>query len=387
MQLGVALRAGLVSRTRRGLGGQLRRRTVEQALRRGVLAFIRWAGRACGWSRTQAAQCLGLAERTLRGWARRRRTTPRVVARGRPAHRSDWATRQAIFALCDLVGPGIRFAEVERAFPTTPPGELREFVQRYRQVCRERWNSTMLATRWTTAGTVWAMDHTQPPVPIDGCFPKVLVVRDLASGAQLEALAVPDESHVDVVGLLERLFAAYGPPLVLKHDNGPAFRNQWVERLLARHGVLALLSPPYRPQYNGACEAGIGRLKTRCQLRATRHDRPCAWSSDDLEYARCDGNAFSRPDGRGTPTSAERWAARPVVPAEFRPVLWADVAQMQEECAVERGAITFTALDREAQRTVRRFAISHTLQAHGLLQFRRRPVSLPKTRRKAAINS
>jgi hypothetical protein len=104
------------------------------------------------------------------------------VPRGRPAHRSDRALRQAVIELLKLTGPGVTYGEVERHFPTTPRTELHELTDRFRHICRVRWGDTVIATRWTTPGTVWAMDHTQPPMWIDGLFPKILVVRDLASG-------------------------------------------------------------------------------------------------------------------------------------------------------------------------------------------------------------
>lgn len=387
MQLGVALACGLVGRTRRGVTGQQARRAEERQLRRRVLAYVRWTRRVCGWTQDAAARQLGLAGRTVRDWATHRRDAPSVTPRGRPAHRSDRALRQAVIELLKLTGPGVTYGEVERHFPATPRAELHELTDRFRHVCRVRWGATVLATRWTTPGTVWAMDHTQPPVRIDGCFPKILVVRDLASGATLAALPVPDETHVDVVGLLERLFAQHGPPLVLKHDNGPAFLSGAVQGLLRRHRVWALISPPYTPQYNGACEAGIGGLKTRCQHRATRCDRPEAWTSDDVEFARCAGNAYSRPDGRGTPTADELWAQRPRWSWCARAAFHAAVAQCADECAAERGALAFDDLEPAEQCTVRRVAIPFVLRAQGLLKFRRRRDPLSFRRQKAAINS
>ena len=43
---------------------------------------------------------------------------------------------------------------------------------------------------WHRPGAVWAMDHTEPPTPIDGRWPHVLAVRDLASHMQLAWLPV-----------------------------------------------------------------------------------------------------------------------------------------------------------------------------------------------------
>jgi hypothetical protein len=43
---------------------------------------------------------------------------------------------------------------------------------------------------WQHPGTVWAMDHAEPHRPIDGRWPRILAVRDLASGYQVAWLPV-----------------------------------------------------------------------------------------------------------------------------------------------------------------------------------------------------
>ena len=65
------------------------------------------------------------------------------------------------------------------------------------------------------------------------------------------------------MAVFRRLFLALGAPLVLKTDNGTHFTAESVELLLREHGITRLLSPPYLPAYNGACEAGHGSVKTR----------------------------------------------------------------------------------------------------------------------------
>ena len=67
------------------------------------------------------------------------------------------------------------------------------------------------------------------------------------------------------IALLSRLFAEHGPPLVLKSDNGKALTQGGVPALLQAHGVTPLMSPVYRPQYNGSCEAGVHAMKVRTE--------------------------------------------------------------------------------------------------------------------------
>src|SRR3990172_13252124 len=50
--------------------------------------------------------------------------------------------------------------------------------------------------------------------------------------------------------------------------------------------VASLFSPPCTPGYNGACEAGIGSLKTHAHHHAARHGRPREGACDDVETAR-----------------------------------------------------------------------------------------------------
>ena len=52
---------------------------------------------------------------------------------------------------------------------------------------------------WNRPGAVWAIDHSQPPRPVDGCYDKILAIRDLTSGMQL-AWAV------EMAGLFEHSF-------------------------------------------------------------------------------------------------------------------------------------------------------------------------------------
>jgi transposase InsO family protein len=60
---------------------------------------------------------------------------------------------------------------------------------------------------------------------IDGRFPYLLAVRDLASGYVLAWLPVTAAAAARTRAVLAQLFAQYGPPLLLKLDNGSAFRD------------------------------------------------------------------------------------------------------------------------------------------------------------------
>ena len=126
---------------------------------------------------------------------------------------------------------------------------------------------------------MWAIDHVVPPAPIDGVDHAVLAIRDLASGMQLGWLPVSDQTEPVATAALESLFLEHGPPLVLKSDNGSAFKSEAFQAMLARYGVAWLPSPPRKPWYNGSCEAGNDSLGIRTDHFAGRAGAgpPIAW--------------------------------------------------------------------------------------------------------------
>jgi len=94
-------------------------------------------------------------------------------------------------------------------------------------------------------------------------------------GHQLKFLAVVDEfsreSHaihvarsirsIDVIELLEALFAEHGVPAHLRFDNGPEFIAEALRAWLKRRGVATLFIEPGSPWENGYGESFIGRLR------------------------------------------------------------------------------------------------------------------------------
>jgi transposase InsO family protein len=72
---------------------------------------------------------------------------------------------------------------------------------------------------------------------------------------------------------LERAFARYGAPLVLKHDGGSIFHGQRIQELLRKHQVTELTGPRHYPQYNGKKERSIRDIKSY-ERAMRRHGRP-----------------------------------------------------------------------------------------------------------------
>jgi transposase InsO family protein len=216
-------------------------------------------------------------------------------------------------------------------FPAMPRAELADLLRRYRYVWVRRHSQWLHVLHWQHPGTVWAIDYARPPLPLEEGYTDLLAVRDLASGMQLLWLPVPEATAAATTAALLSLFALYGAPLVLKLDNGAPFVADITRELLAQWRVIPLYSPPGRPQYNGAIEAGIGALKLRTHYQAVCQGRPDEWTLEDAEAARQQANTLGRPWGAHGPTPAERWVGRRVVTDQERRTFAVSVACREEE--------------------------------------------------------
>jgi hypothetical protein len=210
---------------------------------------------------------------------------------------------------------------------------------------------------------------------IDGFFPAILSVRDLASHQQLLWLAVEHEDAATVLEALADLFAEHGPPLVLKCDNGPAFRADRTKRFLLDRDVFALYSPPYCARYNGACERANGTLKELTAHLADQAGRRDFWSSDDLLAARLRANRLSRPCGKSGPTPEQSWAWRGVLSLDKRKNMWqhlrSEIAAVLEQRAIDPTA----ALSHYTQTEIERIAAQRVFEELGLLHITRRRIA------------
>jgi len=244
---------------RRGWPGQRDRRRLETEVRQGVLEVCHFAA-ALDVSLPQTATRLGLPQRTLRYWqGRARHDQLRPRPRGRPVLRSPRPQRQEVLDFLAEIGPAVGLPTVQASFPGLPRAELRDLLGRYRRVWRTRYHGTAPVLEGTRPGGVWAADFAEPPSAVDGTWPCLLAVRDLASGQQLLWLPVADATAATAVRELELLWTRHGPPLVLKADNGPAFVAAELRRVACVWGVQLLYSPPWRPSSNGAVEAASAR--------------------------------------------------------------------------------------------------------------------------------
>ena len=365
--------------TRRGVAWQSLLRQREQGLRVHIASLCLWAVQQ-GCHRLHIADLLRLSPRTLRDWCQRDLSAQPL---GRPVLRSCCCQRNEVIALIDELGPRIGVPTLRDCFPHMPHAELDDLLKRYRRLWRRRYQQRLQVLHWPVAGVVWAMDFAEAPQPIDGLYPYLLGVRDLASGQQLLWLPLATATARETIPALAPLFVLYGAPLVLKTDNGSPFLAGDVRAFLAAWGVQQLFSPPRMPRYNGAIEAGIGSLKTRTEQESTRHGRPTNWTWDDAESARAQANATARPQGDSGPTPEEAWTARRPINPAVRALFGAVVAKHRDEIREQHGSRSLDRASHE-ERAIDRQAIPRALVEHGFLLYRRRRIPLPFSRRKAA---
>ena len=171
---------------------QVELRATEREARRTAVTAARLGGRL-GHGRQEMARRLGLSRRTLVDWdpARGRRRVPRP--RGRPCARIPRRDRQDVVTFLSVVGPRVSLASLRASFPEFPPAALADLRERFRFVRKRRDRWLIRTLEWLEPGWVWALDFAEPPNPIDGEFPYLLLVRDLASGMQLARYSPADQ--------------------------------------------------------------------------------------------------------------------------------------------------------------------------------------------------
>ena len=322
------------------------------------------------------ADKLGVAEQILNDWAHHRvQHRLDAILRGRPQRLPSIETQTLVRELLDERRGRIGLPFLKATFCAVPRAALKEIRNQY----LHEHDGSMEHLAWTAPGRVWAADFTQPDAPIEGLYPYVLSVRDLASYCQLMFLPVHHADANTTLCALRYLFAAYGPPLVLKTDNGSHFTDDKVRRFLRRMDVVNLLSPPCTPRYNGSQEAGIGSFKTRAFHIAASFGRPHRWTCDDVEAAKMEANLQARPLGDNAPAPIHLWESRTPIPAAERIRFLDRIAAaraLETQKLVEqkpgiRPATAFDSLSTLDRATVARRAIRRVLLDLGYLLVRR----------------
>lgn len=369
---------------RRGFAGQRLEREREQTVRRHTVLVGQQLFEE-GWNWAEIAARLGLTQRTFRDWRfdfAHDFLAPQPL--GRPIRAATREQRNEIFQCIDELGPGIGLPSLREIFPAIARAELQNILQRYRCIWRRLHYQSIHVLHWTRPGAVWAIDFHGPRPAIDGLYPYLLAVRDLASGRQLLWRPVRACTADVAQQELETLFVIHGPPLVLKCDNGSAFIDHHFREKNRDFGVELLFSPPRTPSYNGSIEAGMGSLTSRTEQHAARHGHPGHWTWDDPEAALAEANATARPFGELGPSPDTVWNVRPPITAQERALFQSAVANRLQEVLDDQGRPLTTLQDAAQQRATDRQAIRQVLVELGILYFTRRRIPLPIPKQKAA---
>ena len=240
-------------------------------------------------------------------------------------------------------------------------------LRRYRRVWRRRYRRSGYRLIWHVPGRVWAIDHSRATHCVDGVYRQIFAVRDVASHRQLAWEPVRSTGAEEVRSILWKLFAQHGPPLVIKNDNGSAFRCTETRGWMLTRDALQLFSPVGYPQYNGQLERSNAINKTYTHQHAVAEGHPQQWTGEDLNAARQLTNRISRPWGARGPTPEERWTMRAPISPEERDTFAAEVMRQRQEARRELGYAEGEVLDTDATDEVDRRAIGHALEAGGYL--------------------
>jgi transposase InsO family protein len=367
---------------RRGPGWQRASRELEAGVREQAVKLSGWLQEQ-GLPRGERAAALGVTPRTLREWeARWRAGWSGVEVLGRPVRRSPVTWRNEVVGLLEELGPGVGVATLRESFPEMQRAELADLLKRYRRVWRARRRQTVYELHWQVVGAVWAIDFAEAPRAVEGQWPYLLAVRDLASGMQLLWQPVKAATAAAVLEALAWLMGVSGAPLVLKSDNGSAFAAEVTQGWLRAAGVQSLFSPAYWPSYNGGIEAGIGSLKARTEGSASRAGRPGEWTWEDVTRAQAEANATGRPRGERGPSAAELWGQRRSISGEERAEFTSSVACHERELRAQEGIAMEAVRSHREQSRIGRQAVRRALGEHGYLLFSRRRIPPPIRRRK-----
>jgi transposase InsO family protein len=337
-----------------------------------TVEFAQWA-RQQECSTEDAAAVMSLPRRTLSCWCRAWELDGLAARpRGRPPLEAPLGQCCAVREFLDNRGPIVGLPSLQCHYGQVPRVVLGEILGSFRDHWRREHRRAIYELEWNRSGAIWAMDFTHPPRLIDGVFPAILNVVDLASRQQLCWVPVKHEDAATLEDALGDLLQEHGAPLVIKSDNGPAFRAEASKEMLSHWRVFPLFSPPYRASYNGVCERANRTMKLITRHVAERAGRGGWWHSQDLEEARLIANQTRRLWGASGPNPNQKWDARNRPSLDERQNMWQEIerhrAQLREASEIGPQAI----LSHYAQAEIDRDAASPVLAELGYYHVRRR---------------
>lgn len=344
----------------------------------------RWAVEVIATSRDEiearkmVASVLGVSRRTLRRWLarwRRGRLAPRAL--GRPRKWGKRSDRQGVIATLFALGRSAAVKAVRAMHSKVSYRVIGEMKRRLLRAKQRRAPWYLKRLEWIRAGSVWAMDFTKPKARLSRGNTRLFCVRDLASGYRLASVPCVGERASVADRVLKALFALFRAPLVLKRDNGSAFRAGRVRSLLREHGVTTLASPTYWPPYKGSCERSLGWLKIRAAHVAEIAGHAGTWNDGDVERARVQANRTLRTWGVHGPTPEEAFEKRASITKTKREA-FKRLCRQNKRALLKTYEIEFGTMPAQpALSSIERTAIQNALCEQGYLHIRRGRMTTP----------
>jgi hypothetical protein len=209
---------------------------------------------------------LALARTTYRRWHRRERQGQEIIGTPGPKKTGPLPLEELNRQIAALPHRSHRTAGTT-ALRARYSGAIsrRRFnglVHQCRSEQRRQRRQALQHVKWQQPNLAWAIDAAEYLPDGQRQLLLFIAVEDLASEHRFTPLPALNLTGVQVAEHLHGLFKQYGPPLILKRDNGSIFNCKAVNELLAQWHVLPLNSPAYYPRYNGAIENAIREVKT-----------------------------------------------------------------------------------------------------------------------------
>jgi len=239
-----------------------------------VVTILTQLKRQVRWPYQHLCRFLGVPYGSFRRWKQR-------LAQGEPVRCRPGPKKMAPLALEELRGEvallhhghkrsrGVG-ALYRRYHTQVSRRDLDRLAEAVRQALTQRRQAACRHITWHGPGLVWSLDDAELARGNSHRL-RLHQVQDLASRYKFPPWVGARVLGETVAVRLEQLFVQYGPPLVLKRDNGSNLNQHAVDALLARYLVIPLNSPPQYPPYNGGMERAVRELKPPlvAQLRAS----------------------------------------------------------------------------------------------------------------------
>jgi hypothetical protein len=344
-----------------------------------VVTTLTQLKRQVRWPYQWLCRSLGVPYGSFRRWRHR-------LERGQPALFQPGPKKVAPLSLEELHGDLARLqhgrqrswgvGEVYRRRRTQVSRRtLQALTETLRRELAQQREAALCRITWHVPGLVWSLDDAEltrlAPHPL-----RLHQVQDLASRYKFTPWVGARVLGETVAVHLEHLSLQYGPPLVLKRDNGSNLNQRAVDAVLARYLVVPLNSPPQYPPYNGGMEHAVRELKPPLveKLRA----------SGPIPASQVQGWAevlVHELNHRPRRCLAGQVACR--VFQDARSALKAYTRRKRREVFEEINELTWTLLQARAvhtQRqaeTVRRLAVETWLQSNGVITITQNKKVLP----------